>query len=244
MRLCVPASAALCQLLGFVSRLCRLRATPPPRVSGLGRYFHKHLSVQPPCGSWQRRAPLDMGKGEKSAPAPESALGPEDRGSDEGLLPALEAGVKGEPQARTGHERTDCCKTTREKLHAGLTIVLLICCLTLIGLFVGRKNCESQSQLNDVNGNHFLRANITLLPPCPAMWVWYLGKCYNFSKEEGNWTSCNDICASWNSTLAVFETEPELDFLKKHKGTLEYWIGLRTGTDGVRRWVNGAIFNE
>ncbi|KAJ1122208.1 hypothetical protein NDU88_000711 [Pleurodeles waltl] len=189
-----------------------------------------------------------MGKGEKSTPAAESTRSHGDRGSDEGLLPALENGAKDESKPGTAHKWTGCCKpTTSEKFFVGLTTVLFIVCLALIGIIAVRvgENCtDVQNRKNDFQLHWNPRTDVLFLAPCPDSWIWIKGKCYNFLMEEENWETCNAICSSWNSTLAVIEDTAELDILMNRKGTYEYWIGLSENSKSVWTWVDGNIFSN
>ncbi|XP_069506636.1 C-type lectin domain family 2 member B-like isoform X2 [Ambystoma mexicanum] len=156
-----------------------------------------------------------------------------DTGSDEGLLPRVEEG--GMDQSRQIKGRN----------VSNITGVALSVVLAFSGLF----NIALLSYCVVVSRNHRNPENLkhdggaekaVILPVCPDGWVWYRGKCYNFSKKEGDWATCNAVCTAYNSSLAVFETDVELDFLMKHKGVREYWIGLKEDSDGIWKWVDGT----
>ncbi|KAG6923557.1 C-type lectin domain family 2 member D [Chelydra serpentina] len=61
---------------------------------------------------------------------------------------------------------------------------------------------------------------------CPDDWIGYRGKCYLFSKAAGNWTSGQSNCSSLGASLAVIDTQKDLDFLQQYKGSPAHWIGL------------------
>ncbi|EMP41808.1 C-type lectin domain family 2 member E, partial [Chelonia mydas] len=89
-------------------------------------------------------------------------------------------------------------------------------------------------------------------PPCPPAASWCLngwfrsqGKCYYFSKAEGNWTYSQNNCSSHAASLAGIDNLQELDFMLRYKGRLETWIGLtREEEDKPWKWVNGTPFND
>uniref|UniRef100_A0A8C3F1H5 C-type lectin domain-containing protein n=1 Tax=Chrysemys picta bellii TaxID=8478 RepID=A0A8C3F1H5_CHRPI len=79
---------------------------------------------------------------------------------------------------------------------------------------------------------------------CPDGWVGYLGKCYYFSEAEGNWTYSQSHCSALGASLAVIDTQQEMDFLLRHKGRLDHWIGLQREQDQPWMWTNGTEFNK
>ncbi|XP_069099029.1 C-type lectin domain family 2 member D-like [Pleurodeles waltl] len=83
-----------------------------------------------------------------------------------------------------------------------------------------------------------------LLPPCGDGWIWYRNKCFYFSEDEGNWTEGGGSCAALNSSLALVDTQQELDFMFRYKGKRDHWIGLQRETDQPWKWVNGTEFNN
>nr|XP_056701469.1 C-type lectin domain family 2 member B-like [Euleptes europaea] len=81
-------------------------------------------------------------------------------------------------------------------------------------------------------------------PACPAGWLNYEGKCYFFSEEEKDWTSSQSFCASFGSSLAVIETEPEKVFILRYGCSTGYWIGLRKAPDQTWKWIDGTELNN
>ncbi|KAE8589689.1 hypothetical protein XENTR_v10017698 [Xenopus tropicalis] len=82
-------------------------------------------------------------------------------------------------------------------------------------------------------------------PPCEEDWIWYRGKCYYFSETYDEWNNSQSFCASHNASLSLIDTQEELDFLRRHKGFQDHWIGLYR--DAERRawvWANGSLFNN
>ncbi|XP_078510041.1 C-type lectin domain family 2 member B-like [Lissotriton helveticus] len=79
-----------------------------------------------------------------------------------------------------------------------------------------------------------------VLPPCNKEWTWYQNKCFYFSEAEGTWPEAKDSCAALDSTLAMIDTQEELDFLLNRKGDPDYWIGLWRDSEKRWRWINGT----
>ncbi|XP_069506593.1 C-type lectin domain family 2 member B-like isoform X2 [Ambystoma mexicanum] len=79
---------------------------------------------------------------------------------------------------------------------------------------------------------------------CGEGWVLFIDKCFYFTKEEGNWPFANNTCSTLRSSLALIDNEATLDFMKKHKGDFDRWIGLMKGKDGIWRWSNGSVYGH
>uniref|UniRef100_A0A8C3RN72 C-type lectin domain-containing protein n=1 Tax=Chelydra serpentina TaxID=8475 RepID=A0A8C3RN72_CHESE len=80
---------------------------------------------------------------------------------------------------------------------------------------------------------------------CPDDWIGYRGKCYLFSKAAGNWTSGQSNCSSLGASLAVIDTQKDLDFLQQYKGSPAHWIGLwRSDPAQPWKWADGTEFNN
>uniref|UniRef100_A0A8C3RJN6 C-type lectin domain-containing protein n=1 Tax=Chelydra serpentina TaxID=8475 RepID=A0A8C3RJN6_CHESE len=76
-------------------------------------------------------------------------------------------------------------------------------------------------------------------------WIGYRGKCYLFSKAAGNWTSGQSNCSSLGASLAVIDTQKDLDFLQQYKGSPAHWIGLwRSDPAQPWKWADGTEFNN
>ncbi|XP_069506616.1 C-type lectin domain family 2 member L-like isoform X2 [Ambystoma mexicanum] len=79
--------------------------------------------------------------------------------------------------------------------------------------------------------------------PCPMDWLYNGRKCYHFSKEEAEWEDSQGICSSSNASLALIDTQEELDFMLDLICRKHMWIGLRhNGTQF--HWVNGTACNS
>ncbi|XP_070592790.1 C-type lectin domain family 2 member D-like [Erythrolamprus reginae] len=79
---------------------------------------------------------------------------------------------------------------------------------------------------------------------CPDFWIGYRGKCFYTSKEEMNWFLSLTTCSSLNASLAVIDTQEELDFWVRHFQTFHYWMGLSREVNEVWKWSNGTEFKN
>ncbi|OCT71330.1 hypothetical protein XELAEV_18034309mg [Xenopus laevis] len=81
--------------------------------------------------------------------------------------------------------------------------------------------------------------------PCEEDWIWYRGKCYYFSETYDEWNNSQNFCASHNASLSLIDSQEELDFLRRHKGLYDHWIGLYRDIDGPAWvWANGSLFRN
>ncbi|XP_069506596.1 killer cell lectin-like receptor subfamily B member 1B allele C isoform X2 [Ambystoma mexicanum] len=81
------------------------------------------------------------------------------------------------------------------------------------------------------------------LEACPMDWLHNGRKCYHFSEEEAEWEDSQIFCASYNASLALIDTQEELDFMLELICTKHMWVGLRhNGTQF--HWVNGTACNS
>ncbi|CAM5099053.1 unnamed protein product [Natator depressus] len=81
-------------------------------------------------------------------------------------------------------------------------------------------------------------------PACPDGWLGYLGKCYYFSQAAGNWTYSQNNCSALGASLAMIDTQQEMDFLMCYKGPFDHWIGLWREPGQRWMWTNGTEFNN
>ncbi|XP_044838554.1 C-type lectin domain family 2 member D-like [Mauremys mutica] len=91
------------------------------------------------------------------------------------------------------------------------------------------------------------RTSAALGPMCPACtdgWIGYRGKCYYFSEAKGNWTYSQKHCSSLGASLAVIDTQQDLDFMLRYKGNFDHWIGLWRDPGQPWKWANGTEFNH
>ncbi|ETE59623.1 C-type lectin domain family 2 member D, partial [Ophiophagus hannah] len=79
---------------------------------------------------------------------------------------------------------------------------------------------------------------------CPVSWIGYGGKCFYVAKEERNWSLSLETCSSFNASLAVIDTQNELDFWVKIFYPFHYWFGLSREVNQVWKWSNGTEFRN
>ncbi|XP_013921800.1 PREDICTED: early activation antigen CD69-like isoform X2 [Thamnophis sirtalis] len=79
---------------------------------------------------------------------------------------------------------------------------------------------------------------------CPDSWIGYRRKCFYVSKEERNWSLSLNTCSSLNASLAVFDTQKELDFWVEIFSPLHYWFGLSREISQVWKWFDGTEFKN
>ncbi|XP_075594546.1 C-type lectin domain family 2 member B-like isoform X3 [Balearica regulorum gibbericeps] len=78
---------------------------------------------------------------------------------------------------------------------------------------------------------------------CPDDWVGYRNICYYLSTAEGSWEWSQEWCSSHGASLAVLQREWEMEFLLRHKGKDDFWLGLRRQGEHLE-WVDGSRFNQ
>ncbi|XP_055250312.1 C-type lectin domain family 2 member D11-like isoform X6 [Moschus berezovskii] len=62
--------------------------------------------------------------------------------------------------------------------------------------------------------------------------------------DSKNWTFSQRSCTSLEAVLAQFETEEELNFLKRYKGPSDHWIGLsRESSQHAWKWTDNSKYN-
>ncbi|XP_026540249.1 C-type lectin domain family 2 member D-like isoform X1 [Notechis scutatus] len=79
---------------------------------------------------------------------------------------------------------------------------------------------------------------------CPDSWIKYNGKCLYVSKEERNWPVSLETCSSFNGSLAVIDTQKELEFLVHIFHSSHYWFGLSRKVNQIWKWSNGTVFKN
>uniref|UniRef100_K7GD60 C-type lectin domain-containing protein n=1 Tax=Pelodiscus sinensis TaxID=13735 RepID=K7GD60_PELSI len=82
------------------------------------------------------------------------------------------------------------------------------------------------------------------LAACPDGWVGYRGKCYYFSEPRANWTDSQKNCSAHGASLAGIDSQQEMDFLRRNKGSSDHWIGLQKEPEQAWKWANGTEFNN
>nr|XP_042130110.1 C-type lectin domain family 2 member D11-like isoform X5 [Peromyscus maniculatus bairdii] len=80
---------------------------------------------------------------------------------------------------------------------------------------------------------------------CPRDWIGFWSKCFYFSENTSNWTFSQTLCMELEAQLARFDSLEELNFLKRYKGTFDYWIGLRRNSpEHPWRWTDNTEYNS
>ncbi|XP_069506611.1 C-type lectin domain family 2 member L-like [Ambystoma mexicanum] len=121
--------------------------------------------------------------------------------------------------------------------------VSLIAALLLLGvLILGAIVSVTESSMVELTPP---RAEVT--PPrvesCPLDWLNNGRKCYHFSKKQMDWEDSQIFCSSYNASLALIDTQEELDFMLDLICRKHMWVGLRhNGTQF--HWVNGTACNS
>ncbi|XP_078510045.1 killer cell lectin-like receptor subfamily B member 1B allele B [Lissotriton helveticus] len=138
-------------------------------------------------------------------------------------------------------------RVTRFHLALGLAAALLIVSAGLavyIAVLKGSQGSEQTQTKEAQKSSSETGKDGEVLPPCGEDWIWYRNKCYIFSEAEGTWTEAKDSCVALNSTLALIDTQKELDFMLRYKGDRHHWIGLQRETDKPWKWVDGTEFSN
>nr|XP_042701483.1 CD209 antigen isoform X2 [Chrysemys picta bellii] len=78
--------------------------------------------------------------------------------------------------------------------------------------------------------------------PCHDDWLYYRKKCYYLSEDQADWDSSQSFCSAHGASLAVIESQQEMNFIMNRMRTRDSWIGLRK--KGAKfYWVNGETLN-
>ncbi|XP_008047279.2 early activation antigen CD69 [Carlito syrichta] len=115
-------------------------------------------------------------------------------------------------------------------------VFITILIITLIALSVGQYNCPGQSM--------FPMPSDSPVSSCSDDWVGYQRKCYLIFTSTGNWNSAQNACYELGATLAVIDSEKDMNFLKQYVGQTEHWIGLKKEAGQTWKWSNGKEFNN
>ncbi|XP_027564168.1 C-type lectin domain family 2 member D-like, partial [Neopelma chrysocephalum] len=120
-----------------------------------------------------------------------------------------------EEQSKCGSYRTklDWKTFPKERVFLALSVFLGILSLSLAGAVTV---LSARPRIPEPEFSHV----------CPDTWPGFQGKCYYFSKAEGNWSTGRERCEALGASLATISTGDELNFLLRHKGEANHWIGL------------------
>lgn len=119
------------------------------------------------------------------------------------------------------------------KLHCcyGLIMVLTVAVITLsVALSV-----KKTAQISTIN----------TYAACPENWIGVGNKCFYFSEFSSNWTFSQAFCKAQEAQLARFDNQEELNFLRRYKGSFDYWIGLhRESSAHPWKWTDNTEYNS
>ncbi|XP_073451678.1 C-type lectin domain family 2 member B-like [Aquarana catesbeiana] len=127
------------------------------------------------------------------------------------------------------------------KKHIGESLLYIILTFALINIVI----IAALWTVYSVRGKCNVCPEVILEAPCEDDWIWYRKKCYYFSKKYDEWQNSQDFCVSHNASLALIDSQEELEFLQRFKGSSDHWIGLkREDNGGLWMWTNGSVFND
>uniref|UniRef100_A0A8J8YB25 C-type lectin domain family 2 member D2 like 1 n=1 Tax=Rattus norvegicus TaxID=10116 RepID=A0A8J8YB25_RAT len=132
--------------------------------------------------------------------------------------------------------------------YGGVITVVAIAIVVPLSVTLSVKQMEQTSINNtfaaSINNTSAASINNTSAA-CPSNWTEYGNKCFYFSEYTSNWTFSKDFCAAQGAELARFDTEEELNFLKRYKGSSGYWIGLhRESSEHPWKWTDNTQYNN
>ncbi|XP_032761463.1 C-type lectin domain family 2 member D3-like isoform X2 [Rattus rattus] len=122
----------------------------------------------------------------------------------------------------------------------GVITVVAIAILVPLSVALSVKQMEQTS----INNTSAASINNTYAA-CPSNWTEYGNKCFYFSENTSNWTFSQTLCKAQQAELARFDNQEELNFLKRHKGSSNPWIGLhRESSAHPWKWTDNTVYNN
>ncbi|KAM9684013.1 C-type lectin domain family 2 member D isoform 2-T2 [Dama dama] len=121
---------------------------------------------------------------------------------------------------------------TPAKLYCCIVIIFVLIALdvVLFSVWVAVRSREPDSHV--------------LYVTCPKGWIGFGCKCFYFSEDSKSWTFSQTFCTSLGAVLVQFETEEELNFLKRYKDSSDHWIGLsRESSHHPWKWTDNSTYN-
>ncbi|XP_060240256.1 C-type lectin domain family 2 member E-like isoform X2 [Meriones unguiculatus] len=80
---------------------------------------------------------------------------------------------------------------------------------------------------------------------CRSGWIGFGSKCFYFSEDMRNWTFSQTFCMALEAHLALYDSQEELNFLKRYTGASDHWIGLhRDSSEHPWRWTDNPEYNN
>ncbi|XP_013209933.2 C-type lectin domain family 2 member D11-like [Microtus ochrogaster] len=117
----------------------------------------------------------------------------------------------------------------------------LYCCYAVIIVLTGAVIALSVALSLSVRNQE----QVSTYAPCRRDWIGFGSKCFYFSEDISNWTFSQNFCIELKAQLARFDNMEELNFLRRYKGTFDYWIGLyRESPEHPWRWMDNTEYNS
>ncbi|XP_058026085.1 C-type lectin domain family 2 member D-like isoform X2 [Ahaetulla prasina] len=121
---------------------------------------------------------------------------------------------------------------SKKKIIIAAVILIIVLIIIIISLAVKQtKTCPSCHSLASQS------------VACPDSWIGYKEKCFYASKEEMNWSLSLTTCSSFNASLAVIDSQTELEFWVGIFKRFDYWFGL-SRENKIWKWSNGTEFKN
>ncbi|XP_034277645.1 C-type lectin domain family 2 member D-like isoform X2 [Pantherophis guttatus] len=127
------------------------------------------------------------------------------------------------------------CKRIADKKFVIAAAVVVVFIIIIISLAVPGKKTETYLPCPLLESQNVA---------CPDSWIGYRGKCFYTSNEERNWSLSLKTCSSFNASLAVIDTQKELDFWVEIFRPFHYWFDLSREVNQTWKWSNGTQFKN
>ncbi|XP_049989324.1 C-type lectin domain family 2 member D11-like isoform X2 [Alexandromys fortis] len=114
--------------------------------------------------------------------------------------------------------------------------VIIVLTAAVIALSVALSFSVRRQEQDSIKNTH---------APCPRGWIGFGNRCFYFSEDSSTWTLSQNFCTEQKAQLAQFDNMEELNFLKRYKGTSDYWIGLhRESSEHPWKWMDNTEYNS
>ncbi|XP_013927462.1 PREDICTED: C-type lectin domain family 2 member D-like [Thamnophis sirtalis] len=130
----------------------------------------------------------------------------------------------------------DGIKNTAHRRKCIIALVILVVVLIIIIIIVISLVCRNQCQ----SSLYLASQKVSCMDP----WITYKGKYFYIAREEKDWFMSLKTCSLFNASLAVIDTQKELDFWVHFLGPFDYWFGLSREINKVWKWANGTEFRN
>ncbi|XP_052030950.1 C-type lectin domain family 2 member G-like [Apodemus sylvaticus] len=144
----------------------------------------------------------------------------------------------GEDNGSPGTGAVHCCKMLQDPSSAKLYfcyVVIMVLTVAVVALSVAFS----------VRTTEQISSKINTCAASPNNWTLFEKKCFYFSENSSDWTSCQNFCREQGAQLARFDNPEELKFLMRYKGDFNYWIGLhRESSAHPWRWPDNTEYNN